>query len=355
MFLVDKPLAQSNPLYKYLRSFLAMCGRGGWVGVDLFFVLSGFLVSGLLINEYKKDRDIRYGKFLIRRGFKIYPGFVFLILSTFLIESWQAHTFHTHVYPVSAYLKDLFFLHNYFPGRWSITWSLDVEEAFYFLLTLFFYLCIRKNKLTLRVLIITYISLLVFGMLCRIYANHLHPEYEPYSQFMQTHIRLDALFAGVVLSWLYHFNREGLLAFFSAYKKILVPLSILIILASFIFPKDENHYWLSVYMLAANPPAFGCLLLAGMQSRLKFFNNNILSFIGKNSYAIYLWHQVVNGYLHDWLPMESSMKVFLIYVPVYIAASVLIGVIATRLIEEPFLKLRNRLYPSQVKNAITAG
>lgn len=355
MFLVDKPLAQSNFFYKYFRSFLAMCARGGWVGVDLFFVLSGFLVSGLLMNEYKKSKDIQYGKFLIRRGFKIYPGFVFLILSTFLIETCQAHTFHTHVYPVSAYLKDLFFLHNYLPGRWSITWSLDVEEAFYFLLTLFFYIYIRKNKLTLRVLVITYFTLLVFGMIGRMYANHLQPDYEPYSQFMQTHIRLDALFLGVVLSWLYHFKQEALLSFFSTYKKVLIPLSILIITPNFLFPKAENHYWLSVYMLAVNPPAFGCLLLACMQSKLTFFNNKALSFIGKNSYSIYLWHQVVNGYLHDWLPIETSMKVFLLYIPVYMLVSVLVGVIATRLIEEPFLKLRNRLYPSPVKNAVTTG
>ena len=58
----------------------------GWVGVDLFFVLSGFLVSGLLFNEYKKHGQIRLGRFLIRRGFKIYPAFYFLILVTIAIR-----------------------------------------------------------------------------------------------------------------------------------------------------------------------------------------------------------------------------------------------------------------------------
>src|SRR5213594_2434573 len=48
-------------------------GRGGWIGVDLFFVLSGFLVSGLLFREYKSREAVNATHFLIRRGFKIYP------------------------------------------------------------------------------------------------------------------------------------------------------------------------------------------------------------------------------------------------------------------------------------------
>ena len=52
----------------------------GWLGVDLFFVLSGFLVSGLLFNEYKKIGKVKIGRFLIRRGFKIYPPFYFFVL-----------------------------------------------------------------------------------------------------------------------------------------------------------------------------------------------------------------------------------------------------------------------------------
>src|SRR5437762_8327462 len=54
----------------------------GWVGVDLFFVLSGFLVSGLLFSEFIKYGNIKPGLFLIRRGFKIYPLFYTFLLVT---------------------------------------------------------------------------------------------------------------------------------------------------------------------------------------------------------------------------------------------------------------------------------
>ena len=54
----------------------------GWVGVDLFFVLSGFLISGLLYSEFKKRQTISVGRFFIRRGLKIYPAFYILLLLT---------------------------------------------------------------------------------------------------------------------------------------------------------------------------------------------------------------------------------------------------------------------------------
>lgn len=58
------------------NTFLSIWRTGGWVGVDLFFVLSGFLVSGLLFEEYKKRGSLDLKRFLIRRGFKIYPPVV---------------------------------------------------------------------------------------------------------------------------------------------------------------------------------------------------------------------------------------------------------------------------------------
>ena len=66
--------------------------RVGWVGVDLFFVLSGFLISGLLYSEYKQRQDISFRRFFVRRGLKIYPAFYLLVLATFLGQRllWHA-------------------------------------------------------------------------------------------------------------------------------------------------------------------------------------------------------------------------------------------------------------------------
>src|SRR5689334_20467843 len=68
--------------HHYLTIYTATMG---WIGVDLFFVLSGFLVSGLLFAEYQKFGNIDTKRFLIRRGFKIYPAFYFSVFVTLFL------------------------------------------------------------------------------------------------------------------------------------------------------------------------------------------------------------------------------------------------------------------------------
>jgi peptidoglycan/LPS O-acetylase OafA/YrhL len=88
-------------------------GKIGWTGVDLFFVLSGFLISGLLFVEWRRDGRIQVGRFLIRRGFKIYPSFyVFLV-----VAGLAAHFFARNMTStVVEYLHEIFFVQNYFSG-----------------------------------------------------------------------------------------------------------------------------------------------------------------------------------------------------------------------------------------------
>src|SRR3954470_16543543 len=76
------PASDCSPL---LRKVVQVWQRGGWVGVDLFFVLSGFLVAGLLFQEHRRHGTFSLGRFYLRRGLKIYPAFYsFLILTLFV-------------------------------------------------------------------------------------------------------------------------------------------------------------------------------------------------------------------------------------------------------------------------------
>ena len=67
-------------------NILEFFNRAGWIGVDLFFVLSGFLISGLLFGEYQRRGSIQLKRFYIRRGFKIYPAFYVFLAVTALIQ-----------------------------------------------------------------------------------------------------------------------------------------------------------------------------------------------------------------------------------------------------------------------------
>src|SRR5271169_1218036 len=101
---------------------------GGW-GVDLFFVLSGFLISNLLFGEYKSTGDIRLARFFSRRALKLYPSF-YLLLAVTLV-----YCFFWHV-PITAreILGEATLTQNYIGAIWGHTWSLAVEEHFYIFL-----------------------------------------------------------------------------------------------------------------------------------------------------------------------------------------------------------------------------
>ena len=105
--------------------------EGGYLGVSIFFVLSGFLVAGLIFREVQDRGRMDIKRFLIRRGLKIYPGFYCLIGVTVgiaVVNGWNL--------PWKRILSEVFFVQNYHQGLYNQTWSLGVEEHFYLLLPL---------------------------------------------------------------------------------------------------------------------------------------------------------------------------------------------------------------------------
>ena len=70
------------------HEFFEPLHRAGWIGVDLFFVLSGFLVSKLLFIQFKDSMNVKISNFLVRRGLKIYPLFYFMLLLTVLVKTF---------------------------------------------------------------------------------------------------------------------------------------------------------------------------------------------------------------------------------------------------------------------------
>src|SRR3954467_2052645 len=113
------------------RAFFAAWQRGGWVGVDLFFVLSGFLVSGLLFTEFRAHGSISPLRFYARRAWKIYPPYLVMIAATTGAILAQGFVFER-----IQLVAEVLFFQNYVKGLWNHTWSLAVEEHFYLLLPL---------------------------------------------------------------------------------------------------------------------------------------------------------------------------------------------------------------------------
>ena len=100
--------------------------RWGWTGVDLFFVLSGLLIGTQLWRELDRTGDIRVGRFLLRRGLRIWPLYTSLVVSIFGEVVFLGRD-------GSGLWSDAAYLSNYFHCQIGGSWSLSTEEQFYIL------------------------------------------------------------------------------------------------------------------------------------------------------------------------------------------------------------------------------
>jgi peptidoglycan/LPS O-acetylase OafA/YrhL len=323
----------------------------GWVGVDLFFVLSGFLISGLLFSEYKKRHAISFQRFFIRRGLKIYPAFyVFL-----LITGVAGHVVFHSVAPPTLYLNEMFFVMNYFGGVWTHTWSLGVEEHFYILLPIFLSILIRHSSDRNDPFRALPRACLVVGIACilmrAISSSVGAPNYD--MLYMATHNRMDALSFGVLLGYLFHFRPHILEGFLqpTANRITIGLLSTGLLSTAYFIPRNSRFFstfgytftylgcagvlLLSLYVQGLLPSA-----IAGVAGRL----GSVFAYFGMFSYSIYLWQ----GQAETWLPGLAHLAAHVPYgeFAFSLTGSLVIGVSMSKLIEYPILHLRDRLFPA---------
>jgi peptidoglycan/LPS O-acetylase OafA/YrhL len=325
--------------------FLHIWKTGGWVGVDLFFVLSGFLVSGLLFRESRRTGTIRVTRFLIRRGFKIYPAFWVLIATTLLVT-----LLHKQPVPLKLLAGELLFLQNYLGGLWDHTWSLAVEEHFYLAIAWLCYRLTRPAGATeqpARAFDVIPRIYLVIATLClslRVANLWIDPVYSHQRYLFPTHIRIDSLLLGVLLSWLWHErNLEARLARVPAW--LLVAGGCVCLAPPFFLPV-EQHTWISIIGLNLLAAGAGLLVLASM--RLPRSSHPALRFageLGAASYSIYLWHLPVAVWGWSWLQQLTGSRDFGLYLTCYLGGSLAFGWFMNRLLEGPLLRLRDRLFP----------
>jgi peptidoglycan/LPS O-acetylase OafA/YrhL len=287
--------------------------------------------------EHRLHGRLRPWRFLGRRGFKIYPGFYALLLLTWL---W----FHP---PSDKLLFEALFVQNYFGWLWNHTWSLAIEEHFYFALALLLWALarLRPGPDAFRELPKLCALVLPVVLALRVWRFSLRPHGY---LLLPTHFRLDALLFGTLLAYYWAYERPRLTATVRRVSWPLAAVSVLLLSPSLLLPLKDS-FVVNTIGLTANYLGFGGLVIIAVvtsqQDGWRLWRAlTPMARLGFYSYSIYLWHSPVNYLTARSLPPVIGWPATL---AVYFAGSVLAGVLMAKLIEVPFLRLRDRLLPSR--------
>ena len=298
----------------------------GFLGVDVFFVISGYLITGIIYNKILSD-DFSLVSFYVRRIKRIIPLTSFISLTALVLgvifmlpddlenlaQSVIATNFFNNNTLQILTTKDYWDVINEFKPLMH-TWSLAIEEQFYFIYPFIFLLFSKFSKKTLLIVLalLTIISIFIF----------LAP-FEQYYKFYLLPFRFFELSIGGIFAIV--FNGKTIK---HKYSFLLVSLLIIILFSQFHMPY-ENILLLFTVLLT-------CTLLVTDYSNKGFssilLKNKVASFIGKISFSIYMWHQLILAFTRYLVVQEVELAG---YIFIFIL-TILLSILTYYFIETPF-------------------
>lgn len=321
----------------------------GWTGVDLFFVLSGFLISSQLFARIKTGKSVSFKSFFLKRVFRILPAFFVVLAIYFLIPFFREKESLPSLWRFLTFTQNLGLdLQQY--GTFSHAWSLCVEEHFYLVLPLLLILLTGSGWFRKAGWILLFIFLAGFVIRYAAFTQLYGPHSEKDNSWMYwykyiyypTYSRLDGLVAGVAIAALYQF-RPALWARLSKYGNTFIGLGLLLLTGVYFLYEDQSTLEASVFGFPLIAAGFGCIVLAAVSPSCFLYKHSsrITSFVATLSYAIYLTHKGVIHMTHEWfsdLVREPHLLLLLSMVTSIIAAWLLHSIV-----EKPFMRWRHKV------------
>jgi peptidoglycan/LPS O-acetylase OafA/YrhL len=311
--------------------------KGGYLGVDIFFVISGYFITKILIEDYKINKKINFSKFIISRFKKIFPSLFFIIFLVLIIsiifipKKYLIDTANYSIYStllttnIYAWLTSGYFETDTILKPLIHTWTLGVE-IFFYLFWLILFLIICKLEKIKRILIISFFLTLSFLLTFFFYESHA----------MTFYLAPFRVFEFALGSFAYEFTKKNL----DIKKNIFISLILLFfIFVCFYFYNENTPTYLNI---------FPCLIVSFL---IKNYNLNDISKlylkplvnIGNQSYSLYLIHwPVIVFYFYYNLSINEKLTKLLLFTVI-----ISLGYINYTFIEKKFHKIisfKNTLY-----------
>lgn len=329
-----------------LSHFLYFVGgsNAGIYGVNLFFVLSGFLITGILLNEKGNSFWSAYKRFIGRRALRIFPIYYLIILFFIIVgvdgisEDWPYLVTYTYNFRVSHMPNWEYFLYAPY-------WSLSVEEQFYVFFPLLVLLLNKRPKLQIGI----FVCVVLLAFTERIF------NFTTIHIYVNLVTNMGALALGAIGAWLMKYGYFKQKIFNSFFVEVVFFIALGIAL------KTQNT--LIIFYAFPLLNLFLVIKASAFDFKLRIIDKILVHkwslFIGKISYGLYLYHIMVQHFftkyvvypLWEKIPFESlgffaklEYNETLVKFPFTISLTVLIAYLSFRFIESPILKMKDKYF-----------
>ncbi|MCA6362320.1 MAG: acyltransferase [Bacteroidetes bacterium] len=306
------------------------------IGVDLFFLISGFLITYLLIREKDKTGTINIPKFYIRRALRIWPLYFFLILCAPLLLKWL------DVAPYKGYLWQATFMSNFrvisennFEFPFAHFWSISVEEHFYlFWPLLLFFVPVRKMP-------VAFAAVIFASFLYRLYAM-IYIDLNYFHFYLNTFARMDEMAIGGWIGWLYFQKKIELripgFVRFMAYAGLIILLMLehRFEYTNPIDPLFRKYIYIGFMLFVFADFLFNTKFAAKMQKP------GLLHYLGKISFGMYMYHNMLIAPISmKIMPAIGSANKW-VFASIYLSLTTLIAALSYELFEKRILKFKDK-------------
>lgn len=329
---------------------------GGYIGVDVFFVISGYLISGLIKTEYESTGKFSFGNFYARRFLRLLPALAFMLLGVSLLAcifvSPHEQIFHSlAAAPSAIWLSNFFYASqnfNYFDpvNRGELflhTWSLAVEEQFYLVWPIILLLSLSSLKKAKKINIdipplIFWVFIISF--LVSVFGTYIQPVWAYYMM----PARLWQFAVGGILFLIK--DKYSSQVYLEKHKQVFNYMGVLgvLLLATSLIVLAQPKYYPGYLALLPTVGAAMLLWRNGFYDTAthKLFSFPLFRYVGDISYSLYLWHWPVWMFVSAWMPIQYANKFF-----IAIILSILLSIFSYYVIELPFR--RSKSFKAQPK------